>query len=209
MVLRRAARTLPAMQPSAYQSLLQYATLAASTTKELAVSQGIPFLGTTAALSQAIFKSIEARSIKSDTADWMKMIEQIHEILCAIISLYSTSETDGVLPPAILYDIAKFTETLQRIYTFVKGQQGMGKIKRLFKHLDHASRLAACRDELQHAIAMFSVHTNMSVTTKISELEKDAKQRHEELLELIATHPELTNSEHSVSVGNWDLIKPR
>jgi hypothetical protein len=40
----------------------------------------------------------------------MIMLEQIHEILCAITSLCATSEIKGVLPTAILYDIAKFTE---------------------------------------------------------------------------------------------------
>jgi hypothetical protein len=38
------------------------------------------------------------------------MIEQIHKILCAIVQLYSKHETDRALPPALLYDIAKFTE---------------------------------------------------------------------------------------------------
>jgi hypothetical protein len=38
------------------------------------------------------------------------MVEQIHEILCAITSLCSTSEIKGVLPTTLLYDIAKFTE---------------------------------------------------------------------------------------------------
>jgi hypothetical protein len=38
------------------------------------------------------------------------MVEQIHEILCAIIKLYSISEIAGVLPTAMLYDIAKFAE---------------------------------------------------------------------------------------------------
>jgi hypothetical protein len=38
------------------------------------------------------------------------MVEQIHEILCTITSLCSTSEIKGVLPTALLYDIAKFTE---------------------------------------------------------------------------------------------------
>jgi hypothetical protein len=38
------------------------------------------------------------------------MVEQIHEILCVVVKLYSTSEVKGVLPTALLYDIAKFTE---------------------------------------------------------------------------------------------------
>jgi hypothetical protein len=38
------------------------------------------------------------------------MVEEIHEILCTIATLCSTSEIKGVLPTALLYDIAKFTE---------------------------------------------------------------------------------------------------
>ncbi|KAJ6562772.1 hypothetical protein DFH09DRAFT_1082733 [Mycena vulgaris] len=133
------------------QNLIQYATLASSITKDIAGARGVPFLSTTAALSQAIFKSVEAG-------------------------------------------------TLQRIYTFLKAQQGIGKIKRLFKHIDNASRLAACKDELQQCIAIFRVHSEVSVATKLAEFRQNAKQRHEELLNLIAAHPELTSSERSVSV---------
>ncbi|KAJ7266072.1 hypothetical protein C8J57DRAFT_1229480 [Mycena rebaudengoi] len=37
-------------------------------------------------------------------------MEHIHEILCIIIQLHSTSEIKGVLPTAILYNIVKFTD---------------------------------------------------------------------------------------------------
>jgi hypothetical protein len=37
-------------------------------------------------------------------------MEQIHEILCIIVQLHSTSEIKGVLLTTLLYDIAKFTE---------------------------------------------------------------------------------------------------
>lgn len=42
------------------------------------------------------------------------MVEDIHEVLGAVIRLYSENETDGALPPALLYDIAKFTECVHR-----------------------------------------------------------------------------------------------
>jgi hypothetical protein len=41
------------------------------------------------------------------------MIKHIHEILCAIVKLYVTSEINGALPIALLYDIAKFTELVE------------------------------------------------------------------------------------------------
>jgi hypothetical protein len=104
------------------------------------------------------------------------MIAQIHEILCTIIHLYSVVQTDGALPPAILYDIAKFTEyvptftrpaqncniyfcarTLQKIYGFMKMQQGLGKIKQLFKQFDTAAQLKECQEELQGSLERFRV----------------------------------------------------
>jgi hypothetical protein len=38
------------------------------------------------------------------------MVEQIHEILCAIIGLYSSTAMDRILPPDVLCGIGKFTE---------------------------------------------------------------------------------------------------
>jgi hypothetical protein len=38
------------------------------------------------------------------------MVEQIHEILGIVVTLHSTSEIKGVLPTALMHDIAKFTE---------------------------------------------------------------------------------------------------
>jgi hypothetical protein len=37
-------------------------------------------------------------------------MEQIHEILVAVIVVYETTKINGVLPPAILSEIAKLVE---------------------------------------------------------------------------------------------------
>lgn len=42
------------------------------------------------------------------------MVEHIHEIIGAVIHLYSKNETNGMLPTALLYDIAKFTESVHK-----------------------------------------------------------------------------------------------
>jgi hypothetical protein len=48
------------MQPStSFENLIQYATIAATTTKEIADSARVPFLGSTAALSLSILKCVE------------------------------------------------------------------------------------------------------------------------------------------------------
>ncbi|KAJ7167991.1 P-loop containing nucleoside triphosphate hydrolase protein, partial [Mycena filopes] len=178
--------------------ILHYASWAATAVKDVADSRNVPFMGTTAALCQAIFKLVE--SVKTNITESIAMVEQIHAILCAIMSLYSTSETNGALPPAILYNIARFTETLQRIYTFLKTQQGIGKIKRIFRHLDSSSQLAACKKELEGTLEVFGVHTGVLVASKVSELGQEASERHEELVALISANPELAKSEYSSNV---------
>jgi hypothetical protein len=47
---------------------------------------------------------------RSNKEEYAEIMEKIHEILCIIVQLYSTSETKGVLPTALLYDIAKFAQ---------------------------------------------------------------------------------------------------
>jgi hypothetical protein len=48
------------MQPStSFKNLIQYATIAATTTKEIADSARVPFLGSTATLSLSLLKSVE------------------------------------------------------------------------------------------------------------------------------------------------------
>jgi hypothetical protein len=105
------------------------------------------------------------------------MVEQIHEILGTLVKLHSASEIKGVLPTVLLHDIAKFTEyvkftmyllnppvlshhsrILEKVFTLLKQQQGMGKIKQLFGQRSNGERLEACRQELNHALEIFKVH---------------------------------------------------
>ncbi|KAJ7249358.1 hypothetical protein C8J57DRAFT_1668932, partial [Mycena rebaudengoi] len=184
------------MQPStSLKTLVQYITLAATTTKEFSDSAKIPFLATTAALALAIAKCVE--SVRSHKEDCIQMMENIHQILCAIVKLYSASEIEGALPTALLYDIAIFTETLQKVYTFLKAQQGMGKIKQLFKHSENATSLGTCKHELNHALEIFKVRASGSTISQMAQMRKDSKQQHEELLALLAAYPDLTNSDRS------------
>ncbi|KAJ7273933.1 P-loop containing nucleoside triphosphate hydrolase protein [Mycena rebaudengoi] len=129
------------------------------------------------------------------------MVEQIHEVLCTIVKLYSTSEITGVLSTALLYDIAKFLEALQKVFTFVKSQQGMGKIKQLFTQPGNAVKLETCKQELNHACQKFKVHLTGSTISQMVQMQKDAKQLHEELIALLAAHPDMTSSGLSSVAG--------
>ncbi|KAJ7261935.1 hypothetical protein C8J57DRAFT_1633383 [Mycena rebaudengoi] len=202
--------------PTQLENIVQYTALTASTVEEIAGSFQIPFLASAATLSLSVLKCVE--SVKSNKDEWMIMVEEIHEILCNIAKLCSTSEIKGVLPTAFLYDIAKFSETLQKMFTLLKGQQKMGKIKQLFKQSDNAGRLESCKQELHQAVKcsgyiqmefnrshliteIIQVRAGGSTLSHIGQMKKDAKQQHDELMALLDAHPALDSSDRSSVIG--------
>ncbi|KAJ7170238.1 hypothetical protein C8R43DRAFT_944763 [Mycena crocata] len=141
-------------------NIIKYATLAATTTRDIASSGQVPFLASAASLSLSIVRSVEL--LKSNKTEFLRLVEQIHEILCAIVDLYSRSHMNGILPPTLLYNIAQFARTLQKIYTFLDAQQGMGKLKRIIKQADTNSQLNSCKSELETVQERFTASTGVA-----------------------------------------------
>ncbi|KAJ7246960.1 hypothetical protein C8J57DRAFT_1674430 [Mycena rebaudengoi] len=186
--------------PTQLENIIQYTTVAASTVEEIAGSFHIPFLSSATALTLSILKCVAA--VRSNRDEWMIMVEQIHEILCAITSLCSTSEIKGVLSTALLYDIAKFTEYVVIAFLWMTHtQQKMGKIKQLFKQPDNAGKLETCKQELNKAIGIFRVRAWGSTLSQIGHVKKDAKQQHDELMALLNADPDLSSSDRSSVIG--------
>jgi hypothetical protein len=52
----------------------------------------------------------KTKTTKLNKEKYIEIMKQIHEILCIIVQVHSSSEIRGVFPTALLYDIAKFTE---------------------------------------------------------------------------------------------------
>ncbi|KAJ7664084.1 hypothetical protein B0H17DRAFT_1211499 [Mycena rosella] len=185
------------MPPPQFKAIIEYTAFAASTAKEIATSAGVPFLGSIASLTLGILNAVE--TVRTNKEQCFQLVDEIHTMLCAIIGIYSISVDNGGLSPALLRDIGNFVETLQRIYSAVKSQQAMGKIKQLFKQPEMVSRLSSCQAELQQSLENFQIQTGIRTTIETSRVQRDAKQQHEELIALITAHPDLTNSEGSSS----------
>ncbi|KAJ7213351.1 hypothetical protein C8J57DRAFT_1256025 [Mycena rebaudengoi] len=98
--------------------------------------------------------------------------------------LHSTSEIKGVLPKALLYDIAKFTEALEKLFTVLNVQQKstLGKIKRLFRQPEATERL------------------EIFCQTKYISMHIDAKEQHEQLVALLEAKSDLTGSDYSSGI---------
>ncbi|KAJ7244116.1 hypothetical protein C8J57DRAFT_1243234 [Mycena rebaudengoi] len=175
-------------------------TFAANTVGEIAGSFGIPFLGSTATLVLAILKCVE--SAKSNRDVCIQIVEEIHEILVILVNLHSTSEIKGVLPIALLHDMANSRSIiLEKVFTLLKQQQSMGKIKQLFEQRSNAERLGACRQELNHALEMFKTRATGLTLSQIVQMRKDAKQCHEELVALLESDSDLASCERSSLIG--------
>ncbi|KAJ7080705.1 hypothetical protein C8R44DRAFT_754256 [Mycena epipterygia] len=178
-------------------AVIRYTSLAANTAKELAGLFQVPFLGLATTLTFSILKSIE--SVKGNKKDYIQMAEQIHEILCAIIGIYTTSGSHGIVPLALIKDISKFTQTLQNIYTAMRAQEGLGIIKKLFKQSETTLRLQTCAAELQDSLTQ----TQFATITEIKSTQSDAEERHARLLQFTEAQSDLTNSNHTSSLTGY------
>ncbi|KAJ7218194.1 hypothetical protein C8J57DRAFT_1598276 [Mycena rebaudengoi] len=190
-----------------FKNLIQYTTLAATTAKNIGETTQVPFLCSTAALCLSILKCIE--TTRSNKEDHAEIMEQIHEILCIIVQLHSTSDIKGVLPTALLYDIAKFTEALQKLFMVLNGQQKgtLGKIKGLFRQPEAGERLERCKQELSRMVGLFKAQVTGSTLSQMGQMKKDAKEQHEELVALLEKDSTLTGSDRSSMAGTLASLK--
>ncbi|KAJ7233076.1 hypothetical protein C8J57DRAFT_1578277 [Mycena rebaudengoi] len=187
-----------------FKNLLEYITLAATTAQNIAETAKVPFLGSTAALCLSITKSVQ--TIRSNKEEYIEILEHIHEILCIIAQLDSTSEIKGVLPTAVLYDIAKFTEALEKVFTILNGQQKgtLGKIKQLFRQPEAGERLETCKQELNRMVGLFKAQVTGSTLSQMGQMKKDAKEQHEELVALLEKD---SSSDRSSMAGTLASLK--
>ncbi|KAJ7331322.1 hypothetical protein DFH08DRAFT_940026 [Mycena albidolilacea] len=125
------------------------------------------------------------KNVKQNKNDCAQLLENIHKVLYAIINLHLKSEIVGSLPPAMLDNIGRFTETLHKIYVFVEAQQDGKKIKHLFRNGEMQKLLKSCHVGLNHAMEVFGITARPAILNNIGEMKNTAKFMHKELLELI------------------------
>ncbi|KAJ7456179.1 P-loop containing nucleoside triphosphate hydrolase protein [Mycena latifolia] len=97
----------------------------------------------------------------------VQMLEQIHELLHAIIYVHVTSDTGGKLSPKMIDNLGRFTETLHKIHAFVEAVQEKSKIKQFFRQ---------AIPQIQ-AVTVFS---------DMEAMQQNAQTMHQEVLELIS-----------------------
>ncbi|KAJ6563061.1 P-loop containing nucleoside triphosphate hydrolase protein [Mycena vulgaris] len=130
-------------------------------------------------------------------------METIYELLHGIVNLHMKSEPFGHLSPEILHHLAKFTETMHKIHTFVEVQQDRNKIKHFFRQSEMNTLLKECRTGLQQALDVFKLPTGVTILGNVAEMQKATDKMHRELLELVSTLSDGTTSDRSSSIHLW------
>ncbi|KAJ7796490.1 hypothetical protein B0H14DRAFT_3550792 [Mycena olivaceomarginata] len=194
-------------QPTAieihFNNIVAYLTPTVTLLKELNDAFCPSFIQPISNIAEALINIVQ--NVKHNKNQCAQLMENIHQVLYAIINLYLKSEKAGSLDPAMLDHIGKFMG--QVIYTFVEAQQDRSKIKYLFHNNEMQNLLKDCHVGLDQAVQVFAINTRSAMANDIGEMKKTAKTMHEELLELIQTLSDTsTNSDgSSVYLGTNDL----
>ncbi|KAJ7495106.1 hypothetical protein FB451DRAFT_1163842 [Mycena latifolia] len=123
---------------------------------ELSDTFGTPFVP---AISNTTLSLISAvQNVKRNKDDCIQLLENVYQLLCAIINLHIKSEIKGSLDPTALDHVGKFTETLHKIHTFVEAQQDRSKIMHFFRQTETKTLLGECQAGLLQAFEVFKIY---------------------------------------------------
>ncbi|KAJ7462873.1 hypothetical protein FB451DRAFT_1494903 [Mycena latifolia] len=171
---------------------------------ELSDTFGTPFVP---AISNTTLSLISAvQNVKRNKDDCIQLLENVYQLLYAIINLHIKSETKGSLDPATLDHVGKFTETLHKIHTFVEAQQDGSKIMHFFRQIETKTFLGECCAGLQQAFKVFKTETGVTALGSITEMQEEAERMHTEVLELISALSDGTTSDRSSSVRSFPFL---
>ncbi|KAJ7457771.1 hypothetical protein FB451DRAFT_1372421 [Mycena latifolia] len=166
------------LQPDAAQIHFNHISTALSagvtTWHMMCESLKAPFLEPISNIMASLLTSVQ--TVKRNQDDCARMLEQIHQLLYAIIHVHLKSDTGGELPPDM---------TLHKIHTFVEAQQEKSKIKQFFRQGEMRALLRDCQMGLEHAFEVFKIQGAI-LLSDMAEMQKHAQKMHEEVLEMIS-----------------------
>ncbi|KAJ7854056.1 hypothetical protein B0H14DRAFT_3652126 [Mycena olivaceomarginata] len=162
-------------------------TMATNTLEIIADHIETPFLGAIINTTHAVMENIQ-------------LLEQVQKLLNAIVILHIRSEAAGGMSPEVLHHLGKFIGILHKIHTFVEAQQKANKVKSFFHHGGISTLLKSCQTGLQQGLEFFQIEACIALPD-ITEMQKDAQKRHQEVLDMIEKLSEATASE-GVSIGS-------
>ncbi|KAJ7083919.1 hypothetical protein C8R43DRAFT_965330 [Mycena crocata] len=169
--------------------------------KILANTLQAPLLAPISSTAESLLNALQ--SVQQNKAECVYLMEKTYSLLYAIISLYTKPESGPDFPFSVLDNLAKFIKTLHKMHTYVEAQQNKSKIRQLFRHGEMSGLLKDCKNDLQGAVDVFKVGISVVTFVKdvdmlkeVADMNKYAEQRHNELLKLIETISDGTDTDH-------------
>ncbi|KAJ7113227.1 hypothetical protein C8R43DRAFT_1242663, partial [Mycena crocata] len=166
---------------------------------ELNDGLGPPFIQVLANTTVSLITTVQ--NVKRNKDECVKIVENVHGLICSIINLHIQSETPGHLPPESLHHIGKFTQTLHKIHTFLEGQQESSKLKHLLRQSEMNVLLKGCHAGIQEAAGVFKLETTTPLCS-IQGMKERTEKMNQDLLDLVATL-----SDNAVSDGTSSLYR--
>ncbi|KAJ7813283.1 P-loop containing nucleoside triphosphate hydrolase protein [Mycena olivaceomarginata] len=182
--------------PNRLENVVTCLTMTTSTLGIIADSLQTPFLGAIITTTQAVLVNIQ--TVTKHREDCVQLLEQIHKLLDAIIILHI--KADAELPIEVLDHIGKFTEKLHKIYTFVEAQQKGNRVKSFFRQGELGTLLKDCQAGLQQSFDFFQIE-GLRALPNITEIQKDAQKKHQQVLEMIEKLSEANTSERASTIS--------
>ncbi|KAJ7887872.1 P-loop containing nucleoside triphosphate hydrolase protein [Mycena olivaceomarginata] len=159
---------------------------------------GTPFVGVISSTTLSLINAIEnAKKYKEES---LRVMEDIHGVIYAILECHIKSESAGSLPPVMLDELGKFTQTLCKIDTFFQVQNEGNKIKNFFRQREINMLLKDCQAGLKHSSEVFKVKSGTTILTSLKDMQEAADNIQTEILELISTLSEPTTSDTASSM---------
>ncbi|KAK7044398.1 hypothetical protein R3P38DRAFT_2878571 [Favolaschia claudopus] len=160
---------------------LQYGTVAATLLKDVGNASNQPYLQAIASISLLIMETV--KRVRENKEACMRLTEKAYDLVSAVINI--CSDSDAELAPTMVRSITQFTETLEKILTFVRSQVKGGIIRRMFRSMEDADLIKQCNDGLKHALDVFGVQSAITAAMTMAVIQKDAKQRQEEVVAIL------------------------
>ncbi|KAJ7480714.1 hypothetical protein FB451DRAFT_1365146 [Mycena latifolia] len=157
-----------------------------------------PFLGPISVTMRSLLEAVQ--NVKKNRDDCTQMLERIHEVLYGILLLHITSDTGGEFTPEMLHNLAKVTETLHKIYTFVEAQQETSRIKIFFRQSELNTLLKGCHRGLEQALEVFKIQ-GLRISSDVTEMQQYAQKTHKEVLDLISALSDEESSDRGSSIS--------
>ncbi|KAJ6452118.1 hypothetical protein C8R45DRAFT_1083548 [Mycena sanguinolenta] len=175
-------------QPTAIEiqlkNLAECLTLALEMLNELNSAFAPPFVQPISSTVASLVKLIQ--NVKQNRKECAQLLENIHQVLYAIIELHIRSEVTGSLSPEMTEQVGTFMKTLHRVFLYMESQQDRKKLKQLFHNSEMNKIVKDCHAELDEAKKIFQVSIGGAIFKDIGGMKKATETKHKELLELIS-----------------------